>query len=332
MSTTLRTDVTNLFQDPFARQGYIDRIGRNLDAFNAASNGAITFRNTTKVGDYDYNAFVKSLGGTVARMDLTSTSAQTPLAFSTDQAIKVKLHRKAKATDVSRAASAISGFDMDAFALAWGEQVAEDQKADMLDRALGAARSALKEDAGSNYYDGTAGSLSTATLIAGLKKFGDQAGQIRLWVMHSKSYFDLLSYQTTPSNNGDLIANAAIVNASPASLGRPILVVDSDSLVVTTGTGTAAVTQYFVLGLQSGAISAEMTRGFDFLRMPVSGGEQIIDRFQGEYAYNLGLLGYKWDTQNGGLNPSDSAVATGTNWDAIFTNDRLRAGVAIEVD
>lgn len=329
--TTLRSHVTPLYQDPFARQGYLDRVARNLDAFNAASRGAISFRSAIKPGDYDYEGFIKNLGGLVARQDLTSTSGQSPLNFTADQHIKVKLHRKVKAVDVTESAAAIAGFDLDAFAMAYGQQAAEDQRVDMLDSALAAARAALKQAGGSNYLDATSGSFNTSTIVNGLKKFGDQYSRIDLLVMHSKSFFDLLGYQVTPANNGDLIANSVVVGGLPASLNKPILVVDSPSLVVTTGSGTAAVTQYFVLGLAANAIQLELTRGERFIRDLVSGGEQIIERLQGEYAYNLGLKGFKWDTVTG-VNPTAAAVATGTNWDAVFTDGKNAAGVCIEVD
>lgn len=332
MSTTLRTDVTPLYQDPFARQGYLDRVARNLDAFNEAARGAITFRNDIKPGDYDYEGFIKNLGGIVSRQDLTSTSGQTPKKFTADQHIKVKLHRKVDAVDSSEAAAAIAGFDMDAFAMAYGQQAAEDQRVDMIDSALAAARAALKNAGGANYLDATSGSLTTTTLVTGLSKFGDQFGRIALFAMHSKSFFDLFGYQVAPANNGDLIANTVIVNGGPVTLNKPILVVDSPSLKVTTGSGTAAVTQYFILALTPNAIQLELTRGERFIRDLVSGGEQIIERLQGEYAFNLGLKGYKWDTTNGGLNPTAAALGTGTNWDAIFTDAKNAAGVAIEVD
>jgi hypothetical protein len=62
----------------------------------------------------------------------------------------------------------------------------------------------------------------------------------------------------------------------------------------------------------------------------VSGLEQISYRLQGEYAYNLGLKGYTWDIANGGANPSAAALATGTNWDQVATDDKDTAGVILK--
>lgn len=322
MSTTLQSNLK--WQDPFAMQGYADRVAQNIDAFNEKAAGCIRLVNARKPGQYDYKALIKNLGGIVARQDLTTAASQTPLNFTMENAIKVKLHRKVKPVDVSHAAVESVGLDVDAFSVAYGEQAAEDQRVDMLTVALSGAGAALKQNAGLNYYDGTAGTLNSDRLLAGLRLYGDNAHKLKLLVMHSKAYFDLTAYQIAPANNGDPIANAVMMGGSPATFGRPVLITDSAGLI----NGS----QYFVLALVEGAVSLEITAAERFIRDTVSGGEQIVERFQGEYAYNLGLQGFKWDVTNGGANPSTAAVATGTNWDKVVTEDKNLAGVCIEVD
>ena len=62
----------------------------------------------------------------------------------------------------------------------------------------------------------------------------------------------------------------------------------------------------------------------------VTGLENLVVRLQGEFAYNLGVKGFKWDTANGGANPSDAAVGTGTNWDAAVSSYKDYAGIVIQ--
>jgi hypothetical protein len=52
--------------------------------------------------------------------------------------------------------------------------------------------------------------------------------------------------------------------------------------------------------------------------------------WQFEYDFTLGLMGYKWDTTNGGENPNDSALGTGTNWDKAVTDDKSLGAAIIE--
>jgi hypothetical protein len=39
------------------------------------------------------------------------------------------------------------------------------------------------------------------------------------------------------------------------------------------------------------------------------------------------MLGYSWDTTNGGKSPTDAEIATGTNWDTYVTDVKNSAGV-----
>jgi thiamine pyrophosphokinase len=53
---------------------------------------------------------------------------------------------------------------------------------------------------------------------------------------------------------------------------------------------------------------------------------------QGEDDYVLGLKGFKWDTTNGGVNPTTANVVTGSNWDVNVASNKDLAGVKIDVD
>lgn len=116
---------------------------------------------------------------------------------------------------------------------------------------------------------------------------------------------------------------------TPVTLNRPVLVTDDPSLVITTGSGSTAVTTYQTLGLTNSGIVIEDTEGEYVSFQEVLGLEQILRRMQGEYAYNLGLKGFTWDVANGGKNPVASALATASNWDTAYVSEKDRAGVVI---
>jgi hypothetical protein len=61
----------------------------------------------------------------------------------------------------------------------------------------------------------------------------------------------------------------------------------------------------------------------------ITGKENIITRLQGEFAYNMNLKGFAWDVANGGVNPDDTALGTGSNWDSVMDSDKDLAGFAI---
>jgi hypothetical protein len=53
-------------------------------------------------------------------------------------------------------------------------------------------------------------------------------------------------------------------------------------------------------------------------------------RLQGEFAFNVGLKGFQWDVTNGGANPTDSALGTGSNWDLIAADIKDTSGIIIQ--
>jgi hypothetical protein len=79
----------------------------------------------------------------------------------------------------------------------------------------------------------------------------------------------------------------------------------------------------------SGAVEVENSEEQDIVVQDVTGLENLVVRFQGEYAYNLGVKGFKYDVTNGGANPNATAVALGTNWDTNLGSVKDRAGVCL---
>ena len=84
------------------------------------------------------------------------------------------------------------------------------------------------------------------------------------------------------------------------------------------------------LGLVAGAVEVENSEQQEIVVQDVTGLENLVVRFQGEYAYNLGIMGFKWDMSNGGVNPDATAVATAGNWDSVATSFKDYAGVVLK--
>src|SRR5690606_17211070 len=99
------------------------------------------------------------------------------------------------------------------------------------------------------------------------------------------------------------------------------------SLKVTSG--SPATTAYYTLGLTANGVLCEVTETSDIVIDDVTGGENILTRLQGEFAYNTGIKGFKWDVANGGANPNDAALGTGSNWDKAATDNKSLAGVVL---
>lgn len=302
-----------------------ETLAQAADKFNAASNGAIRLTSVSKRGDYEYKSFFQAISGLASRRDTTSVTTASDLPMTQEELVSVKLSRKigpvAQTRDAFR--KLMSRFDSTEFSGLVGEQAAVAMQVEMLNTGLLAASRALKQQSASYLTESSLGRISTQTLVSALAKMGDRADRVTAWVMHSKVYYDLVGNQIAANIDG--VSNFNVASGTPITLNRPVIITDSASLK--TNLVSPDIDNYFTLGLTTDAIVCEDTEQADVVVDDVTGNENLIVRYQGEYAYNLGLKGFKYDVGNGGANPNDTNVGTGTNWDVAFTDVKDRAGV-----
>lgn len=311
------------------RGGIVETLTQASNYFNSVG-GAITLSTVSRRGEYAKDSFFKNLSTIVSRRDTTSVSSAADLPMTMDEIISVKLNRKIGPVAQTYDAFAKMAMDMtpQAFSVLLGGMIGKAMQVEMLNSGLRAARAALVQNS-NVLHDMATGTLTTAGLVTGMSKFGDRAQDIVAWVMHSKNYFDLMAHQIGTSANGDIVSGVVVQSATPATLNRPVIVTDSDALLVAGGSGSGAYTDYHVLGLTANGIVLENTETERVVLDEVTGLENLVIRMQGEYAYNLGIKGYKYDV-NVGANPSDANVGTSTTWDKAVTSDKDVAGIIIQ--
>lgn len=324
MATTVASDF-KIYQEQFFG-GMTEVLQQAADVFNESSRGAISMTTATKKGDYEQEAFIKSLSTLVSRQDIESTSAATALKLTQDEFVRVKLHRKIGPVEVTRKAFNMIGESPELASFALGQQTAQAAAENMINAGLLAARVALANQA-ALLNDVTGAAVKTTThknLLATLAKFGDKNSRIVAWVMHSTNYFDL--GMEGIDQQIDSIAADIIRMVEIAGLGRPLIITDSPSLIATADTPDS----YFVLGLVANGLQLEVTEDQYVTMEEVTGLEQLVNRIQGEWAFNVGLKGFKYDSANGGINPDDTALGTGSNWDLAASSAKDTAGVVMK--
>lgn len=317
--------------DPRIQGGFVETLQQQTDVMNAASNNALHFVADPKRGDYDYEAMFKDINGIVSRRDTTSTADATDLAITQDEFISVKLNRKigpvAQTLDAFRKAGLNP--DEDTMMFTAGAQAAKAAAVNYVHASLLSLVAAIGAQAElvHNITGESTTTPNTDALVATLAKMGDRSERIVAWVMHSAKYYQLVREQIAGKIDG--VANFNVATGTPITLNRPVIVVDDPALVTVTGSGSAAVTTYHSLGLVEMASEIENTEEEYITFDMVTGKENLILRMQGEYAYNLGVKGFKWDVANGGKNPTDTAIATGSNWDKVLSSHKQLAGVML---
>ncbi|MEY2653574.1 MAG: hypothetical protein RLZZ524_602 [Pseudomonadota bacterium] len=315
---------------PQIRNAYAERVAKAVNEFIAGAGAAFVINDAAVPGEYLKESFWKLPSGLVSRRITSGTgsdSSATPVTVAQDENVKVRLSRKIGPVQITDDALRKILTAPDEFGMWVGEMAAEAVLEKMIaDGLMGAAAALNRSPYQADRSSLTDPTLSRAALAAGLALMGDRAGDVKVWVMHSKAYWDLVAKDMDPSTSSDaLLANVALYGGSPATLGRPALVIDDSSLVIDETTD-----KYLTLGLTAGAIQLTAdTQLTDMLVERVGGNENITTRIQGERDWFMQLKGFAWDVSNGGANPADAALATATNWDAVSTSAKDRAGVCI---
>lgn len=329
MATTASGDV-KIYQ-PQMQGAFVETIQQHVPEFNQGTMGAIQFSTGREKGQYDYEAFFDEVSSISRRDPSTeSSSTVTPTKLTQDDFIGVKVHRRDGPYEWNVSAGWLAGFDPSRFSTALGEMSGRAVPQEQLNLALSAVEAKLDAVSGLD-HDATDGTLATADLIDGMSKRGDKAADIAIWVMHSKPYFDLLKEQVGSSSAvfSSPRFGVQVYEGAPWTANRPVLVTDSVALKSETDVSTGEPI-YSTLGLVGGAVRLQLTElPFGVLEGPQTGSDNIYMTAQTEYGYTMWLRGCQWDVQNGGANPTDSAVATATNWDTVVADDKLLPGVIV---
>lgn len=314
-----------LIYPELVHSGISETLVQNSAAFNGASRGAIRLVPARRQGDFAQTSFFKNVANLIERRAVTGSPdnpAVTPKTLPGDEFISVKLNRRIGPVDATLDAFKKLGREpnMEVVSFGLGEQVAKAQQLEWLNDGLTAVVSGIANQGSLLVTRSPEQTLDSDMLVDGLAAFGDAASRIVIWVMHSKVYFDLVKSQFAANIDG--VSNFNIATGTPITLNRPVLVTDSTDLV----NGSI----YTTLGLTEDAVVIEESETPFIHNEIISGNENLVVRLQGEYAYNLGLRGLAWDITNGGINPDNAALGTGTNWDSVMDDVKDLPGVAIQ--
>lgn len=318
-------DTFKVYDDEF-QSGITEVLMQQTDAFNGASAGTINLVPAESRGNFAREAFFLEIENLIRRRNPSGTGSDTDDDLAQDELVMPKLARKyqvKKTLDAFR--KILTGPNPESqFSITLGEQVAKSIAADYLNTGLAGLVGAIEGNADIQH---TATSVTTyQELVKAIAKFGDAGQSISAWVMHSKPFYDLLGESVGIAT--DRIAGAAIYEGTAGTLGRPVIVTDSPSLVDVDG-GGSGVDHYRTFGLQSNALTVMETEGG--IHTPVTdlitGEENLAMRIQGEHSFNLRTRGYSWNDAI--TNPTDTQLLDDANFTKVATSDKSTAGVLL---
>lgn len=311
--------------------GFIETVQTNLDVFNAAGFNVMNLITRFHNGLRTQEAFFTRSNG-VYRRTLGSTAAHTPANLPSDEIKGVKLF-DAVHYETTLQSFKLQGMSEDEIAFVAGQQAAGDIMEGWREAALsslvGAYKLAALQPAGADELvnDITAAAttnLNSVALIDTMKLFGDKASRIQAFLMHSSCYWDLVKDQHT-STTADGVADMVIMQGTPATLGKPVIVVDSPALINDNG---SAADSYNTFGLVPNAIVVEESEERSTLLETVGGLNNLVYRVQSEYAFTVKLKGLSYTSATD--NPSNATLATSAVWTKKHTSKKDLPGVMIE--
>jgi hypothetical protein len=331
MAVTIPTDLfIPEVATEYSRQAFV----QSLEAYglmgSAGSGAPIEMMNDPVFnveGQYIQRPVFKRMGSSlVTRRDLTSTSAVTPLELLGDNEIGVKVHRKIGPVDITVDAARLSRATPEEISAELGKQFGEELALNAQETFLNALNG-IADGMTSTAHTSTVWAaairtnLSPDVINGGLNKMGDKREAFRRgarMILRSESVQDL--FVDSMGRSYDAVGGQSLNNGTLAnSLGIPPVTVDSAALTVT----DAGFDKYITLLVGPGALQVWWTLPMTIYPMfQVIDTEQVINRWRADADFAIGTHGAKYDTANGGVNPTDGTLATGSNWDPVYSNHR----------
>jgi hypothetical protein len=308
--------------------GVVETLQQNTDLFNAASLNALKLVTRGIAGEYEKESFIKNTANLISRRDPTSVAGVTDAKLAQDEFVGIKVNKRIGPVAETLDAFKKIAVDPGEFSVLLGQQTGVAIAVDYVTNGIGSVLAGIKGAGASLQYDATADTLKTpnhTALVKGMAKFGDRASRLRCFVMHSDSYFKLV--QQALADKIFNVADVAVYQGNTATFGKPVVVIDSTALLTIPG-GTAA-NIYEVLCLVEGAVEVAESEQRNITSQEITGLENLVMRIQGEYAYNVRVRGCQWDLTAVAANPTDTQLATSTNWDMVVADVKEMPGVRI---
>ncbi|QFY77811.1 hypothetical protein DUD43_09015 [Alcaligenes faecalis] len=304
----------------------IETLAQMVDKFNAASNGAIVLTTEGFEGDFVMTSFFKNLSNARRRVDRYGTNnAVTPIDLSQDKFVAVKIaggfgpvrYEPSQMTWLNKPTAE----GVEVASRAFAELLLQDQ----LNTVIAALVAAIGNQGAAATVDVSASKkVDYLTVNESHALFGDHSSQIVAQVMDGIQYHNFIALNLANAQTLFQAGNVRVVDI----LGRPSIVTDAPALFTAAAAEDPAKRR--VLSLTTGAALVRDPRNLVSNVETSNGKERIETTLQIDYDFTVGLKGYAWDMANGGKSPTDSEIATGSNWDLVVSSIKHSAGVMAE--
>jgi hypothetical protein len=174
----------------------------------------------------------------------------------------------------------------------------------------------------SHAVGGTSTQLTQSAMVSGIAKLGDAGQELTGIVMRSPVYYALMNLDliVPASSTSQLDTRLSAQRLELGTyLGRPVFVDDTLPVDVGAGTGSTDVHHTYFFGPGAFAYAtAPAKTPVETDRDSLKGIDYLINRTH----YMIHPNGISWTGNAAGNSPTNAELATGTNWDKVFTDNR----------
>lgn len=302
----------------FVMPATLEILAQRIDAFNAASAGAIVLSAEGMTGSFMQESFFASLSAARRRVDRNAANSAAPV---------VDLEELKKSS--VKVAGGFGPVRYEPSQMTWllrptqegiaaaSESFAELLLQDQLNTAISCAVGAIGNvPALVNDVSGAPGAPITYSAInTAHAGFGDQSSSLVTNVMTGSMAHKLIGQNLSNVERLFVAQNVRVIDL----FGQTSVITDAPAL---TGSGVDHVLSLCPAGVVVGG-AQDIITNVD----TTNGNQRIETTFQSDYSFTVGVKGFSWDEANGGSSPDDTALATGSNWDKVTGFDKFTAGV-----
>lgn len=319
-----------IYQDGF-QTGMLEALEQEVSVLNAGPGGILVITEATR-GEYVESAFFANVDGLVSDRDPNST-ADAPVTTLSQKNVKdilcnYRIGPNAKTIDAFRKIAESPDLMSVLLGEAAGQQLAEK----FLNDGLGALVAAMSTEP-AMVFDARTDAKADKTSISGRNLnraralMGDKQNRLRMWVMPSAVYNELVDDQIV-SQLGE-VSGAMLYGGTPGTYNLPVFSTDSPALTFEEEVATDQFElRHRVLGLTEQALIIQENNYFDMEVERKTGGENLVIQYQGEGTHLVKLKGFSW---TGGEAPTAGELATDSNWDYVFESVKAGPGVMLIV-
>jgi len=314
MAINYTLDTFKIYDAEF-NSAYIEALQMNVNIWNQSGAGTIVLSTESLKGNFEKRAIFKELASStiIKHRDPSSVASITAETLDQIEQIGVKLNRY---SFIQKTADAFAKLAVDpnaTFSQIVGVATAEAQVEDAVNTIIGSLVGAIGSEATMVHGDGTA-EMNFKDVNALRFAFGDKFNNVKALFMHSSTASTFVDLNIDEKMNN--VGGVTINTGKFASLGIPVVIVDSPSFAMTAGKAVLALTPEAGVVIDSEA--PRVYTDFDVTS------ENTMLRIKRETAMNILIKGYSYT--KGTASPTNTVLFDKASWGKIATDMKNTAG------